>query len=169
MFRLLYPMRTYLIVSGGRDEYNVMTADWVTMISKNPFIVGVSISPKRYTHKLMTKYREFVISIPTIELLRDVWTAGNESGPSKIRKMSLTFIDSKIVGTPSIKECIANLECKVIEYKDYGDHTFFIGRVVAYTYDEDVFKNDLPSIGYKYILHIGLSKFTVNSDRVYNA
>ncbi|MGB9827924.1 MAG: flavin reductase [Thermosphaera sp.] len=60
MKKLLYPMRTYLVVSGRiGEEVNVMTADWVTMVSAEPFIIAVAISPKRYTHKLITKYKEF--------------------------------------------------------------------------------------------------------------
>ncbi|MCD6196326.1 MAG: flavin reductase, partial [Staphylothermus sp.] len=49
-YRLLYPLRTYLIVSGRMsEEVNVMTADWVTVLSHKPVLVGVAISPKRYT------------------------------------------------------------------------------------------------------------------------
>lgn len=162
-------MRTYLVVSGTKENYNVMAADWVTMISREPYIIGVSIAPKRYTHDLIIKYKEFVISVPTLELLKDVWIAGSESGPSKLRRLKLTFIDSKIVNTPSIKECIANLECKVIDYKKYGDHTFFVGEVVAYTYDENAFRKDIPSLQVKYIAHVAWSKFTVFSSELYDA
>jgi flavin reductase (DIM6/NTAB) family NADH-FMN oxidoreductase RutF len=162
-------MRTYLIISGTRDRYNVMTADWVTMISKNPFIIGVAISPKRYTYNLINRYKEFVVAVPTVELLRDVWIAWNESGPDKIHKLNVNFIPSKIVGPPSIEECVANLECKVIDQKTYGDHTFFIGRVVAYTFDKDIFRGDIPSLSHKYVLHVGRSLFTINSEEIYNA
>ncbi len=43
-YHLLYPLRTYLIVAGRGDEVNVMTADWVTVLSRDPFIVGVAVS-----------------------------------------------------------------------------------------------------------------------------
>ena len=61
MYRLLYPMRTDLIVSGRLgEEVNVMAADWVTVLSFRPEIVGVAISLKRYTHRLIEKYGEFM-------------------------------------------------------------------------------------------------------------
>ncbi len=54
MYRLLYPpMRTYLVISGKDEEANVMAADWVTVLSHRPFMVGVAVSPpRRYTHGL---------------------------------------------------------------------------------------------------------------------
>ena len=56
---LLYPLRTYLIVSGRLgEEVNVMAADWVTIASSNPFTIAVAIAPIRYTHKLVKKYNE---------------------------------------------------------------------------------------------------------------
>ncbi|MEM4586959.1 MAG: flavin reductase, partial [Desulfurococcaceae archaeon] len=69
-YRLLYPLRTYLITSGDYgSEYNVMTADWVIPLSAKPFILGVSIAPRRYTHTLISKYGEFVVSVPSIKIL----------------------------------------------------------------------------------------------------
>ncbi|MEM0059324.1 MAG: flavin reductase, partial [Desulfurococcaceae archaeon] len=76
-YRLLYPLRTYLVVSGKLgEEVDVMAADWVTIISAQPFILAASIAPTRYTYKLVKKYGEFVISVPGLEMLRDVWITG---------------------------------------------------------------------------------------------
>ncbi|MCD6301672.1 MAG: flavin reductase, partial [Staphylothermus sp.] len=68
-YRLIYPKRTYLIVSGRLDEeVNIMTADWVTVLSHKPTLVGVAVSPKRYTHKLIEKYGEYVIAVPSKDM-----------------------------------------------------------------------------------------------------
>ena len=167
MIRVLYPLRTYLIVSGGKEETNVMTADWVTIISRNPFIICVSIAPTRYTHRLIRKYGEFVVSVPSMEMLKDVWIAGTESGPRKISKMKISFTPSKTVETPSISEALANLECKVIEAKDYGDHTLFIANVTNVSYKSDAFKGDKPNLRYKFIAHLALNEFTTFEEKTY--
>lgn len=170
MRRLLYPMRTYLIVSGRiGGEVNVMAADWVTMVSADPFIIAVSISPKRYTHKLITRYKEFVVSVPTFEILRDVWLFGSRSGPGKLSEARVTFEKPVAVSVPLIKEAVANLECKVIGMHDYGDHTLFIGEVVAYTYNDEVFPDDEPKPGSGFILHIAKDKFTVEESSAVKA
>lgn len=127
-YRLLYPMRTYLVVSGKGEEANVMAADWVTIVSFNPFLVGVAVAPQRTTHGLIKKYKEFVISVPSLDMLRDVWIAGTKKGPAKLKEMNITLIPSKNVSVPSIKEALANIECKVIDERDYGDHIWFVEK-----------------------------------------
>ncbi|MEM1634809.1 MAG: flavin reductase family protein [Thermosphaera sp.] len=167
MKRLLYPLRTFLIVSGRiGEEVNVMAADWVTVVSADPFMLGVSISPKRYTHKLITRYKEFVLSVPTIKLLREVWIAGTRSGPGKLSEMKITLEKSRLIGVPSVKEAVANLECRVVGSHDYGDHTLFIGEVVAYSFDENAFHQDEPIPGSGFILHLARNKFTVEDETV---
>ncbi len=161
----LYPLRTYLVVS-GIEKPNVMTADWVIPVSFEPQLLAVSVGHTRYTNKLIKECGEFVISVPTVELLRDVWTAGTVSGSkvNKIEKLSLTFVNSKKVGVPSIKECQANLECRVVNEVEAGDHTLFIGEIL-YVTAGDAFKSGKPDIdNYRFILHSGFGKnFTTNS------
>jgi len=139
-------MRTYLIVSGQGEETNVMAADWVTVLSHKPTLLGVAISPKRYTHKLISKYQEFVISVPSLEMLKDVWIAGTKSGPSKIKEMDITLVPSKKISTPSIKEALANIECKVVDARDYGDHTWFVGEIVGSSYKREAFPRGRPDV-----------------------
>ncbi len=170
MLEYLYPMRTFLITSGTIDKPNVMTADWVTPLSFSPPMAGVSIGHTRYTKKLIDEYGEFVISVPTIELLKDVWIAGTTSGAdvNKAEKLSITFIPSKKVKAPSIKECQANVECRVVNSVETGDHTFYIGEIVYVSYG-DAFKKGFADVeNYKFILHTSLgANFTTNSSDIF--
>ncbi|MEZ0394447.1 MAG: flavin reductase family protein [Desulfurococcaceae archaeon] len=153
-------MRVYLIVSGRLgEEVNVMAADWVTPISSKPFLVGVAIAPKRYTHKLVSKYGEFVVAVPSAEMLRDVWIAGTESGPDKLERLGLSFAKGKAVGTPIVREALANLECRVVDRRDYGDHTLFVGEVLDASYSEGAFRGEIPVIDAGFLLHVGMSYF----------
>lgn len=166
-YRLLYPMRTYLIVSGHGEEANVMAADWVTILSHEPFMVGVAVSPKRYTHRLISKYREFIVSVPSLDMLRDVWIAGTKSGPSKLKEMSITLVPSTKIETPSIKEALANIECKVIDARDYGDHTWFVGEVVGWSYNEKAFKNGKPNLEAKFLAHAAWTDFVTFDKKIH--
>lgn len=161
MYRLLYPLRTYLVASGRvGEEVDVMAADWVTVVSANPFMVAVAISPKRYTYRLVKRYGEFVIAVPGLELLEDVWTVGTKNGPSKLSKTKLTLEKGKKVYAPIIKEALANLECRIVGEHPYGDHVLFVGEVVAYSYREDAFRNGEPDISAGFMAHIAWNKFT---------
>uniref|UniRef100_A0A7C3M8J6 Flavin reductase family protein n=1 Tax=Archaeoglobus fulgidus TaxID=2234 RepID=A0A7C3M8J6_ARCFL len=169
MLELLYPLRTYLIVS-GIEKPNVMTADWVVPLSFEPKLLGVSVGHRRYTNRLIKEFKEFVVAVPTIELLRDVWLAGSVSGANedKISKLKLTLVNSRKVRVPSIKECQANLECKVVKEVEVGDHTFFVGEIVDASYG-DAFKGGKADLSYRFILHASFGKnFTTNSEEIFN-
>lgn len=168
LYRLLYPLRTYLIVSGRiGDEINVMAADWVTIVSVEPFLVAVSIAPTRYSFKLIKKYGEFVISVPSIHMLNDVWISGTEHGPEKIKKTKLEFIPASKIKTPIIGNALANLECKVVGEHKYGDHVLFIGEVVAHHKKEEAYRDNEPKIEVGFLAHIALERFTTFSKEVY--
>ena len=167
MYRLLYPMRTYLIVSGRLgEEVNVMAADWVTVLSFKPEIVGVAISPKRYTHRLIERYGEFVIAVPSVGMLRDVWIAGTESGPQKLRKMKITLVKSRSVLTPSIKEALANIECRVMDKRTYGDHTLFVGEVLSETHESRAYPNGEPVPSAGFLAHVSWSRFVTFREEI---
>ncbi|MEM4487869.1 MAG: flavin reductase family protein [Desulfurococcaceae archaeon] len=170
LYRLLYPLRTYLIVSGNKDEeVDVMAADWVTVVSVEPFLVAVSIAPTRYTFKLIKKYKEFVISVPSIHMLSDVWITGTEHGPEKIKKTKLEFVPGSKVGTPLISNALANLECKVIGEHPYGDHVLFIGEVIAYRKKEDAYIDNEPKLEAGFFAHIALDRFVTFREEFYTA
>jgi len=161
LYRLLYPLRTYLIVSGRvGEEVNVMTADWLTVVSANPFLIATAIAPTRYTYKLIKKYGEFVVSVPSVNMLRDVWIAGSEHGPGKLSRTEFKFTRARKVGTPIIENALANLECRVVGEHVYGDHVLFIGEVLATHYRESAFKDNEPILEAGFLAHIAWNKFT---------
>ena len=166
-YRLLYPMRTYLVVAGKGDETNVMAADWVTVVSASPLMVGVAIAPQRHTWRLVRKYREFVISVPGLEMLDDVWIVGTRHGPEKLRETSFEFVPSRAIETPSIGNALANLECRVVDERDYGDHTWFVGEVVGSSYREDAFEGDSPRLEAGFLAHASWTDFVTFDPRVY--
>jgi flavin reductase (DIM6/NTAB) family NADH-FMN oxidoreductase RutF len=65
----------------------------------------------------LRKFKECVISLPTVDLLDTVVGIGTCSGSDtdKFAKFKLTPFASKLVGAPSIRECLANIECKVVD------------------------------------------------------
>lgn len=167
-YRLLYPLRTYLIISGRVGEViNVMTADWVIPLSANPFIVAVAVAPKRFTHSLINKYGEFVVSVPSLNMIDDVWIAGSLSGPDKVKKMKITFSQGRVVKLPIINEALANLECKVIDKRDYGDHTLFVGEVVYTHSKSEAFVNNEPKLEAGFLAHVAFNKFVTFRSEIY--
>lgn len=167
-YRVLYPLRTYLVSSGVYPEhYNVMVADWVSVVSGDPFMVSVSISPKRYTYKLVKTYGEFVVAVPTIEYLDDIWVLGSESGPEKLRKTRLSLRRGVVVRAPVVEEALANIECRVVDSRLYGDHELFIAEVVYVHKRPGAYTDSEPSLENRFVLHVARDKFTTTENRVY--
>ncbi len=160
-YRALYPLRTYLIVTLG-ERPNVMTADWVMPVSRDPPIVAVSISPKRYSYRLAKERGELVISVPKEEMIEEVWTCGTRSGRSYDKSSLFNFRESKKVSVPSIEGAFANLECKVLETKEYGDHCLFICEVLNVEPPE-FREEEITSL----ILHVREEKFLTIGGKEY--
>ena len=141
-----FPMQAVLVTCNDENEKtNIITIAWCTPISKEPPLYGISVAPKRHSHGIIEKSKEFVINFAPYELVDKVHFCGTHSGrkTNKIDETKLTLLPSEKVKTPLIKECFAHLECKLHKTLTLGDHTFFIGEVVNVLADEDAFEDDL--------------------------
>jgi flavin reductase (DIM6/NTAB) family NADH-FMN oxidoreductase RutF len=127
---------------------NIITLGMYMPISIRPPYVCIGIAPQRYSHKLIEETKEFVINTPSITLEREMHYCGVESGRKvdKFKETSLTAIPSIKVKHPRIKECFGHLECKVIQAHKCGDHTLFVGEVVATSADIDVLKGEMLDV-----------------------
>jgi flavin reductase (DIM6/NTAB) family NADH-FMN oxidoreductase RutF len=170
-YRLLHPMHTVLVSCVGKDgKPNIMTVAWVMPVSLNPPLLAVSIAPKRFSHKLIEENGEFVVNIPTVEILRETLFCGRSSGweHEKFKEAGLTPMPSRKVKPPIIKECIAHLECKLYSKFTAGDHTIFVGEIVEAYADRRFFTGE----GYnleraRMIFHLGGDEFATLEPKIF--
>jgi len=139
--RLINPGPVVLITSHYKDKTNVMSAAWVTPLSFNPPLVGIAIHPARFSHDLIKRSEQFVINIPGPSLMKAVEICGSFSGKDvdKFEKAGITATDATEVEAPLIEECLGHLECVVVDAYSVGDHTLFVGQVVAASVEEEAF------------------------------
>ena len=133
-YHLLYPAGLVLVTSADAlGKANIITAAWCCPLSFDPPLVGVSIGKTRYSHSLIGRGKEFAINIPGEGMEESVMVCGTTSGRKvdKFAEAKLTAEKAKIVKPPLIAECVSSIECRVEKEIDCGDHTFFIGSVVA--------------------------------------
>lgn len=166
-FRLAYPKIVCLITA----KENIITLAWTTAISFNPPIFGVSIGPTRHTHKLIEETGEFGVNLPTMEIVDKVLFCGRNSGKvlNKFEKTGLTPIPATKINAKLIEECVANFECKVIDSQKYGDHTFFVGKVVAAQCEEGKYlsqKKRLKIEDLELVYHCGGDFFCSNQHTI---
>jgi flavin reductase (DIM6/NTAB) family NADH-FMN oxidoreductase RutF len=143
IYRLLHPRNTILVTCIDKNgKPNIITLAWSMPISMKPAVVGISVAPSRYSHGLIAETKEFAINIPTRIILKQTLFCGRVSGRDvdKFKQSKLTPIPASKIKPPLIKECIAHLECKLMQQLSIGDHTLFIGEVVAASADKGIFK-----------------------------
>ena len=141
-FRPVYPSPAGLVASvDSNKKPNVMTAGEVFNISlKDPCIIGIALRKATYTHGLICESKEFTVNFPTVAIIDKmdlVGTISGRDGLDKFKEYGLTPVMSDVVAAPIIEECPVNLECKLLNVSEVGDHDLFLGEVVAMHVDED--------------------------------
>jgi len=89
-----------------------------------------------------------VIAISTVDLIDKVVGVGTCSGADtdKFEKFSLTAVKGKIVKAPLISECLANIECRVIDIV-LKHNIIVLEGVAAYVDDRRKEKRTLHAVG----------------------
>jgi flavin reductase (DIM6/NTAB) family NADH-FMN oxidoreductase RutF len=110
------PGPVVFITTNDREKNNIMTISWTMVMDFTP-IFAITTGPWNYSYAALRKSRECVIAIPTVDLINQVVGVGTCSGANtdKFAKFGLTAVQGTYVRSPLIKECLANIECKVID------------------------------------------------------
>jgi flavin reductase (DIM6/NTAB) family NADH-FMN oxidoreductase RutF len=169
-YKLLHPMHTVLVSCvGKRGRPNIITLAWAMPTSINPPLVAVSIRPERHSFALIEKTREFVVNIPTMNILKETLSCGRMSGKEhdKFKETNLTPLPARKVKPPIIKECIAHLECKLHSQFATGDHTIFVGEIVEAYADKEAFIGKYNLKSARMIFHLGGNEFATLAPKVF--
>jgi len=115
-FTLMEPGPVVLVTTSDGQKNNIMTISW-TMVADFTPLFAITTGPWNYSYAALRKFRECVISIPTVDLIDQVVGIGTCSGvdTDKFEKFGLTPVKARHVRPPLIAECLANIECRVID------------------------------------------------------
>jgi flavin reductase (DIM6/NTAB) family NADH-FMN oxidoreductase RutF len=171
-YRLLHPKLVVLVtcLNTQIDKPNIITLAWAMPISRHPPLLLIGIAPQRYSHTLIIELKEFVVNLPTMDIIKETLFCGRRTGRKhdKFAETGLTPMPAKMVRPPIIKECVAHLECKLHQQIAMGNYTLFVGKVLTAYVNEGVFLNrkfNLEKV--KLIYHMGGNDFaTLNPETV---
>jgi len=124
----------------SKGKPNIITIGAVGFACPKPPILGIAVTPKRYSHHLIKDSGEFVINIPSVNQLNVAKYCGSTSGRDidKFKKLNLTPEPASRLKAPLIKECPVNIECKVRNIAHLGSHDYFFGEIVAVHIEESI-------------------------------
>ena len=135
----LYPVPVVLVTC-GREKPNIITLAWAGTVCSEPPMLSISVRPSRFSHHIIVQEREFVVNIPSRDLLEATDYCGVVSG-SKVDKFAatgLTPLPATKVGAPLIAECPVNIECRVLHMLHLGTHDMFVATIEAVHANEEV-------------------------------
>ena len=134
-FMLLEPGPVVLVTTADGGKYNIMTISWHMVMDFTPRFAMLT-GPWNHSYKALVKNKECVIAIPTVDLARTVVGIGACSGSDtdKFEKFGLTPLKAKSVRAPLVAECLANIECRVVDH--IAKHDIFVLDAVRAWVDE---------------------------------
>ncbi|MBI2708385.1 MAG: flavin reductase [Actinobacteria bacterium] len=131
--RVLWSLPSGLYVLGSRagDRRNAMTINWVSQVSFEPKLVGVSVEKPALTHELVADGGVF--SVNTVAradsaMIRK-FTKPVDADLGAMTLNGFAFHDGA-TGAPVLDRAPAFLDCEVRHALDVGGHTLFVGEVV---------------------------------------
>ena len=146
-FTLMESGPVVFVTTSDGKKHNIMTISWTMVVDFSP-IFAITTGPWNYSYAALRKFRECVIAIPTVDIIDQVVGVGTCSGADtdKFAKFRLTPVKGKHVRPPLIKECLANIECRVIDIIRRHDIVVLEG-VAAYFDRSRKEKRTLHAIG----------------------
>ena len=116
-FMLFEPGPVILVSTHDGKKNNLMTISWHMVTDFTPTL-ALTTGPWNHSFKAMMKKKECVLVVPTVDIIEKVISIGDCSGKDtdKFKKFELTPLPASEVAAPLVKECLACLECKIIDY-----------------------------------------------------
>jgi flavin reductase (DIM6/NTAB) family NADH-FMN oxidoreductase RutF len=120
----------YVLGTRRGREMTAMTASWVAQVSERPPCVAVGVRDDRYTHDIILESATFSLSVLREDQVDVASHFAETSGEYHDKLYRIPYGQSP-GGSPVLLDCLAYLDCKVLDTTHAGDHTVFIGEVTA--------------------------------------
>ncbi|MFA6328515.1 MAG: flavin reductase family protein [Candidatus Micrarchaeia archaeon] len=133
-----------LITSDGPNGQNIMAAEWTYYVSWSPALIAVHLGggkTAKATSENIMAAREFGVNLASSGQNVIASIAGGSTGRevdkiAVLREMGVQFYPAKNIKPPMLAGAAMNAECRLVEAKELGDHTMFIGEVVSISTDQ---------------------------------
>lgn len=119
-----------IVTTRDGDVIHGLTANAVTSVSLDPLLVLVCVENTLRSHELMTRSGVFAVNILNVDQRR---LAERFAGliPDVDDRFEGLDYDTAETGSPILPDVLAWLDCRVWNTYDGGDHTIFVGEIIA--------------------------------------
>ena len=120
----------YVVGVTHAGRFNAFTAAWVTQVSFDPLLLGLSVNPDNFSYPMLQQSGVFVINALRTGQLEVARHFGTQSG-RRVDKLAGQRWHPGALGAPILEEAAAYLECRVVGSILAGDHQVILGQAVA--------------------------------------
>jgi flavin reductase (DIM6/NTAB) family NADH-FMN oxidoreductase RutF len=161
VYQLIEPGPVVMLTTSHKGRADIMTMSWHMMVDFDPPLIACVVSEADYSFAALRATGECVIAIPAVGLAPKVVKVGNTSGRDidKFAAFGLTKLLAERVRAPLVKECFANIECRVTDTRMVNRYNLFILEGVKAWVDP---KQKSP----KTIHHHGYGTFVVDGETI---
>ena len=130
-----------LITSNGPYGNNIMSAEWTYKISSQPFLMMICIGYEDATFTNIKESKEFGVNIAASDQNVVASISGNHSGKEVdkiilLKELGVQFYKAGTIDVLMVKDAAMNVECRLKEMIEIGDHCLFIGEVQSISSNE---------------------------------
>jgi flavin reductase (DIM6/NTAB) family NADH-FMN oxidoreductase RutF len=132
------PSGIYLLGTAFGGRRNLMTHNWVMQVAVRPKLLAVAVRNDALTHELLRRSGAFALSFLKRQdrALVRAFTKPAVEGPEP-GMLSGQEVREGHTGAPVLTCAAASLECEVRDDLVAGDHTVFVGEIVACSVEDE--------------------------------
>lgn len=127
----MIPYGLYVLTGETKDgRVGAATVNWVTQASFQPPLVVVGVKADSFAHGVIKDARSFALNVLgkgqesiAFSFFKSVERDGNSIGGETFR--------TGTTGAPILASAPAYVECSLVDTVEEGDHSIFVGEVVA--------------------------------------
>jgi flavin reductase (DIM6/NTAB) family NADH-FMN oxidoreductase RutF len=122
----------WIVTAAHGERRSGLLATWVSQCSIDPEapLALIGLAPNHFTAELVTASKAFCLHLFDSDQLELAWKFGLSSGRSTDKFAGLRTMTA-VTGAPLIADCLAWLDCRVLDVYDGGDRMYYWGEVVA--------------------------------------
>lgn len=133
----------YVLTTMKGDEKHGMIASWVSQVSHDPPLIMVAVRQNRRVHPIVKEAGAFALHVLDRDERRIIAQFKMPTPAQRFEGLECITLET---GCPILKDTLAYMDCRLRSAYDTGDHTLFIGEVLA----ADVPGEGTPMTGWDY-------------------
>ena len=128
---LLYPMPAALVGANVQGKPNFITIAYCGIVCPKPPVVSVAMNNIHYANSGIKENGTFSVNIPSVQMAVVTDYCGIFSGHKVDKSRLFDTFYGKLGIAPMIRESPLNLECKLTQVHQLGNHDVFWGEIIA--------------------------------------